>query len=257
MATTDTDTDSPAGADGADGAAGATGEPRPAPSSSPGGPEDMRAAMARYVRTVHQAYLSTGAGQPPAIRARMQLLGDDLTVVAAAARNLHVIATDERLPPPGGAEVQLTDELEGMRWTMRFLDPVVLPQLGMIDESSGPAFDRVRRVVGLSTHLYHLVVQPGSQLTDHHAGHAGAGLAMDHLAEARDFETMRAQARGSEALVDELEGATRAGLVRAQALLASAIAPGDEDVARLASAPQPPDPAVLRRAVLAAVRGGR
>lgn len=222
--------------------------------SQPADPDGMRAAMAGYVRAVHQAYLSTGAGQPPAVRARMRLLGDGLTVVAAAARNLHVIATDEQLPPPSGAEVEVADELDGMAWSVRFLDPVVLPQLGMIDESTGPAFDRVRRVVGVATHHYHLVVRPGSQLTDHHAGHAGAGLAMDHLAEARDFETIRAHARGAEHLVDELEGAVRAGLVRAQALLAREIAPRDDEIARLVAAGVPPDPATLRTAVLRAVR---
>lgn len=185
----------------------------------------------------------------------MRLLGDEVTVVAAAARNLHVIATDEQLAPASDAEVVVEDRLDGMSWSLRFLDPVVLPQLGMIDESQGAAFDQVRRVIGLSTHLYHLVVQPGSQLTDHHAGHAGAGLAMDHLSEARDFEAMRATARGREALVDELEGATRAGLVRAQGLLAAAIVPGDDAVQQLLGAPTPPEPAVLRKAVLAAVRG--
>lgn len=218
-------------------------------------PEGMRAAMADYVRQVHQAYLSTGAGQPPAVRSRMRLLGDGLTVVAAAARNLHVIATDEQLAPVSDAEVVVQDELGGMAWTLRFLDPAVLPQLGMIDESQAPALEQVRRVIGLATHHYHLVVQPGSQLTDHHAGHAGAGLAMDHLSEARDFETIRANARGRERLVDELEGATRAGLVRAQALLAAAIAPRDAAVQRLVEAPVAPEPAELRKALLAAVRG--
>jgi len=217
-------------------------------------PEGMRAAMAGYVRQVHQAYLSTGAGQPPAVRSRMRLLGDGLTVVAAAARNLHVIATDEQLAPVSDAEIVVEDELGGMAWTLRFLDPVVLPQLGMIDESRAPALEQVRRVIGLATHHYHLVVQPGSQLTDHHAGHAGAGLAMDHLSEARDFETIRAHAQGHERLVDELEGATRAGLVRAQSLLAAAIAPRDDEVQRLAAAPVAPEPGVLRRALLAAVR---
>jgi hypothetical protein len=137
---------------------------------------------------------------------------------------------------------------------MRFLDPVVLPALGLVDESRGPAGDRVRHAIGLSTHLYHLVVPPGSQLSEHHAGHAGAGLAMDDLAEARDLETIRAHARGREALVDELEGALQAGLPRAAGLLARAIAPGDTEVGRLAEA-SPPDARALRRALLAAVRG--
>ena len=75
------------------------------------------------------------------------------------------------------------------------------------------------------------MVQPGTELTPHHAGHAGAGLAMDHAAAARDLESIRAAARGREALVDELEGATTGRPVRAQALLAREIAPGDPAVA--------------------------
>lgn len=220
-------------------------------------PETMRDALTDYVRAVHQAYVSTGAGQPPAIRAAMRLATGDLTVVAAAARNLHVIATHQPLAPPSGAEVSVDDEVDGLRWTLRFLDPVVLPPLGMIDEADGPAFAAVRHAVGLSTHLYHLVVRPGSELTRHHAGHAGAGLAMDHLAESRDLESLRAAARGREALVDELEGATRASLPRAQALLARAIAPDAPEVRDLVDRAEPPDPRLLRRALLAAVRGER
>jgi hypothetical protein len=236
-------------------------EPRTSTTSTPppggAGPEAMRSALADYVRTVHQAYVSTGAGQPPAIRAAMRLFTGELTVVAAAARNLHVIATHQPLAAPRGAELAVDGEVDGLSWTLRFLDPVVLPSLGLIDESAGPAFAQVRRAVGLSTHLYHLVVQPGSELTPHHAGHAGAGLAMDHLAEARDLESIRAAARGREALVDELEGAARAELPMAQALLARAIAPDDAGVRELVDAPAPPDPRTLRRALLAAVRGER
>ena len=212
--------------------------------------------MADYIRAVHQAYLSQTAGQPPAVRARLGLLRQPFTVVAAGVRNLHVIATTEELPPPQGQEVQLPDRLDGLRWTVRFFDPAVLPQLGLIDEADVPASAQVRRTLGIATHLYHLIVQPGGSLTTHHAGHAGAGLAMDHVADARDFESIRAAARGAEALVDEMEGAARAGLPRAQALLAGAIAPGDETVAQLGRAPQP-DPVELRRAVLRAVRGVR
>lgn len=216
-------------------------------------PPDMRTAMADYVRTVHQAYLSTAAGQPPAVRGRMALLQQPFTVVAAGVRNLHVIATSEALPPPTGQEVAIEDEMEAMRWTMRFYDPVVLPALGMIDESAGPASPLVRRTLGIATFTYHLIVQPGSQLTTHHAGHAGAGLAMDHVADARDFESIRAKARGREHLVDEMEGAALAGLIHAQALLATAIAPDDPTVADLARG-RSPDPVTLRKAVLAAVR---
>ena len=213
----------------------------------------MRAAMADYVRTVHQAYASQLAGQPPAVRGRVPLTSRPFTVIAAGARNLHVIATDEVLAPPTGQEVAIDDEVAGLSWTLRFFDPVVLPPLGLIDETAGPASAEVRRVLGVSTNLYHLIVQPGGTLTTHHAGHAGAGLAMDHVADARDFDAIRAHARGQEALVDELEGAARAGLVRAQALLAVDLAGRDPEVQRLASA-SPVDTVALRRAVLTAVR---
>jgi hypothetical protein len=220
--------------------------------------EGMRAAMADYVRSVHQAYASGAAGQPPAVRGRLLLYRDDVTVLAAGARNLHVIATTDLLAPPTGQEVALEDGVEGMRWTLRFFDPVVLPALGLVDESAGPAYQQVRRVLGVSTVVYHLVVQPGAELTGHQAGHAGAGLAMDHLSDVRDFESIRSRSRGAEALVDELEGAAAAGLPRAQALLATEVArqvaPWDDRVAAVAARPEP-DPVELRRTLLDVVRG--
>lgn len=218
------------------------------------GPEAMRGAMADYVEAVHRAYLEVARLQPPAVRGRMPLLEGPFTVVAAGVRNLHVIATREPLPAPRGPEVELEGELEGLAWTVRFYDPVVLPSLGLIDEGAGPAGEQVRRALGLATHLYHLVVRPGAELGAHHAGHAGAGLANAHVAAARDFETIRAHVPGREGLVDEMEGAARAGLSRAQALLAREIVPGDETVAALVAGGVP-DPVEVRRAVLAAVRG--
>ena len=124
----------------------------------------------------------------------------------------------------------------------------------MIDESQGPAGEMVRRALGISTHLYHLIVQPGSQLTGHHAGHAGSGLANAHIAEARDFDEIRSLVPGSIALVDELEGASRASLPRAHALLAARIAPDDEQLAELALSNDPSSDAV-RRMLLQALRG--
>jgi hypothetical protein len=180
--------------------------------------------------------------------------GGQFTVVAAGVQNLHVIATRETLAAPQGPEVAFDDELDGLDWTLRFYDPVVLPALGLIDESQGTAGDRVRRALGITTYLYHLIVRPGSQLTAHHAGHAGAGLANAHAAEARDFEAIRAHASGRTALVDEMEGAALAGLIRAQALLAREIAPWSDEVVTLAEAAAP-DPTEVRRALLAAVRG--
>lgn len=195
----------------------------------------MRTAMADYIGTVHQAYLSQTSGQPPAVRGRLPLLAAPFTVVAVGVRNLHVLATAEPLAPPSGQEVALPGALGDMAWTVRFFDPVVLPQLGMIDETAGPASAQVRRTLDVSTYLYHLIVQPGSELTGHHAGHAGAGLGMSHVAGARDFEAIRARARGREALVDEMEGAALAGLLRAQALLAREIVPWDDAVATSSS----------------------
>lgn len=218
------------------------------------GPEDMRRAMADYVRTVHQAYLSQAQLQAPAVRGRMPLLAaGDLTVIAAGVSNLHVLATAEDLPPPRGPEVSMADELDGLRWTLRFYDPVVLPALGLIDESSGPAGDRVRAALGITTYLYHLVVQPGGQLTAHHAGHAGSGLANAHIAEARDFEAIRAHVSGRGHLVDEMEGAALAGLRRAQLLLAREIAPWSDELGDMVRQGDP-EPSAVRRALLDAVR---
>jgi hypothetical protein len=141
-----------------------------------------------------------------------------------------------------------------MAWDLRFFDPVVLPVLGLVAESAGPAPEEVRRVLGVRTYLYHIVVEPGSQLTPHHATHAGTGLASAHAAAARDLEAIRGHAPGRQELVDELAGAAAAGLVRAQALLARAIAPDDQGVAEAASA-SPPQPEALRAALLRALRG--
>lgn len=212
--------------------------------------------MADYVRAVHASYANTARLYPPAVRGRMPLLSaEDLTVVAAGVSNLHVIGTSERLPAPRGKEVARRDRTDGMEWTLRFYDPVVLPVLGTVDESAGAAGDHVRRALGLTTYFYHLIVRPGSQLTPHHAGHAGAGLANSHAAAARDFEAIRRHAPGREALVAEMEGAATAGLPFAQALLAARIAPGRVELAEPAGAAAPPDPARVRRALLAALRG--
>jgi len=217
-------------------------------------PEQMRQAMAEYVAALHQAYLSMASTQSPAVQGRMNLLREAFTVVAVGARNLHVIATRQPLPPPQRMEISVEDSVGPIAWTLRFFDPTVVPGLSQIDETQGPASELVRRTLGITTHLYHLIVQPGSQLTGHHAGHAGAGLANSHIAEARDFESIRARSRGREAVVDEMEGAALAGLVLAQALLAREIAPWDETVRQIA-ATDLPDPGDLRKALLAAVRG--
>jgi hypothetical protein len=227
-----------------------------------GGPERMRAAVAEYVTALHRAYLAQADTFPPAVRGTLPLLagppnaGGRITVAAVGARNLHLLATREDLGPLRGQEVAVPGELPGLEWTLRFYDPVVTPALGLLDERDGPAYAEVRHALGVTTTAYHVVAQPGSGLTPHHAGHVGSGLAAGHSAAARDFETIRSRVRGRERLVDELVGAAAAGLPRAQALLARAIAPRDAAVGALADAPDP-DPDAVRRALLASVGGRR
>ncbi len=224
----------------------------------PPGPEGMRSAVAAYVTALHRSYLAQADTFPPAVRGAMPLLtgSQRLTVAAVGARNLHLLATREDLGPLRGQEVELPGELPGLTWALRFYDPVVTPALGLLDEREAPAYAEVKHALGVTTVVYHVVAQPGSGLTPHHAGHIGSGLASGHSAAARDFETIRSRLRGRERLVDELVGAASAGLPRAQALLARAIAPRDEAVAALAADPAP-DPDAIRRALLASVGGRR
>lgn len=217
-------------------------------------PEDMRAAMAAYVQGLHQAYLDAADLLTPGDRARMPLIAEGtLTVAAVGTRVLHVIGTTEVLSPARGPEVALSDELPGLTWTVRFFDPVIIPALGLVDESEGPAFDDVRRHLGLSTVLYHLAVPPGSTLTPHHAAHAGTGLAHSHAAAVRDFDALRAYAPGRESIVDEMQGAHLSGLRRAHLLLAQQLSP------QLADLPLEPaaDFDVVRRRAVEALRPQR
>jgi hypothetical protein len=219
-------------------------------------PEEMREAVARYVEEIHRAYLAQALTFPAAVRGRMPLLaGGPLTVAAVGVRHLHLLATRDLLGPVLGPEVEVSGSVEGLSWTLRFFDPVVLPGLALVDESSEPAFGEVRHALGVSTVVYHFVASPGSGLSAHNAAHVGTGLAGGHSAVARDFETIRSRVRGREDLVDEMAGAAAAGLVRAHAMLASAIAPHNAGLSALASQARP-DPDAVRRELLAAV-GGR
>jgi hypothetical protein len=221
------------------------------------GPEGMRAAVADYVTALHRSYLAQADTFPPAVRGRMPLLaGGPITVAAVGARNLHLLATREALGPLRGQEVELAGELPGLAWSLRFYDPVVTPALGLIDEREEPAYAEVKHALGLTTVVYHVVAQPGSGLSPHHAGHVGSGLASGHSTAARDFETIRSRVRGRERLVDELVGAASAGLPKAQALLARAISPHNQAVAALAELAEP-DPDAVRRALLESVGGRR
>lgn len=222
--------------------------------ASPTPPEDMRSAMASYVRALHDAYLDAADLLTPADRARMPLLAEGpLTVAAVGTRVLHVIGTTESLGATRGPEVAIEDSLPGISWTVRFFDPVIIPALGLVDESDGPAFEEIRRQLGLSTVLYHLAVPPGATLTAHHASHAGTGLAHSHAAAVRDFEALRAYAPGREPIVDEMQGAHLAGLRRAHLLLAQQLTPSLADMA-LEPAPALDD---VRRRTVEALRPRR
>jgi hypothetical protein len=220
------------------------------------GPEAMREAVAGYVQEIHRSYVDQAATFSPGVAGRMPLMtAGRITVAAAAARNLHLLATVERLGPPRGQEVAMSAAYGGVAWDLRFYDPVVLPDLGLLEERDAPAFEDVKRALGVGTVLYHVVAQPGAGLSGHQATHVGTGLANGHSAAARDFETIRSRVRGREALVDELAGAAVAGLTHAQALLAREISPYDEGV-RAACEAGSPDPEEIRRALVVAV-GGR
>lgn len=223
--------------------------------STSASPEAMRTAMAEYVRAVHQAYLDASAPLSPGDRARLPLVSaGEVTVLAVGARNLHVLATTEQLPAPRGQEVELDDAIDDLRWRLRFFDPVVVPALGLIDESDVAQPDRVRDVLGVRTVVYHLSVPPGGGLTAHHAMHAGTGLAHTHAAAVRDYDTIASEAPAAADLVQEMRGAEIAGLPRAVLLLAREIAPDSEDLAAMSLAE--PEPSTIRRTLLASLRGG-
>lgn len=223
--------------------------------STSASPEAMRTAMADYVRAVHQAYLDASAPLSPGDRARLPLVSaGEVTVLAVGARNLHVLATTEQLPAPRGQEVELDDAIDDLRWRLRFFDPVVVPALGLIDESDAAQPDRVRDVLGVRTVVYHLSVPPGGGLTAHHAMHAGTGLAHTHAAAVRDYDTIASEAPAAADLVQEMRGADIAGLPRAVLLLAREIAPDSDELAAMSLAE--PEPSTIRRSLLTSLRGG-
>jgi hypothetical protein len=220
-----------------------------------GKPEAMRAALRAYVAGLHHAYLGAAELLPPAERAALPLLrARGVTVIVAAARHLHLIATTDPLPPPRGQEVAEPDSDGDLAWTVRFYDPVVLPALALAEPDETPAPGSVRRVLGVSDVIYHLSVSPGGGLAPHHAQHAGTGLANQHAAAVRDADTLRAALPGREDLVDELAVAERLGLHHAVRLLAAELAPGDGEVARAIAGA---DDAGIRRALVISARAGR
>jgi hypothetical protein len=218
-------------------------------------PGQLRDAMASFVAALHGAYLDQARLLPLGEQGSLPLLRtDELTVLAVGVRHLHVLATTSPLPAPQGQEVEVEDSLPGLAWTLRFFDPVVVPALGLVDESTGPQPAEVRRVLGVPDVVYHLSVSPGGGLTPHHAQHAGTGLANQHAAVFRDHDTIRAHAGSRTELAEEYAVAERLGLHRAARLLALDIAPHDPALAAACSDAAASDDAV-RRALLAALRG--
>ncbi len=198
------------------------------------GPEAMRGIVRDYVWTVHTTYLDHVRHLPPAERAALPLVGaQEIVVVAAAARRLHLVATTDALPEPLGPEVAVADEHLGTRWTVRFYDPSVLPDLGLLADDRP---EEVRRALGVSEVLYHLTVSPGGGLTGHHAQHSGVALANLHAQQHRDLERIRQALPRDVRTVDELGTCARLGLDRAAALLAAELTGGRVVVERETSA---------------------
>lgn len=184
----------------------------------------MRELVRDYVRDVHTTYLNHVRHLPPAVRGALPLIAaSEVTVVAAAAQRLHLVATTDPLPAPHGPEVELTDEHQGIRWTVRFYDPSVLPELGLLAED---APRDVRRILGISNTVYHLMVAVGGGLSGHHAQHSGVALANQQAKSARDLDTIRHALPRQLGAVNELGDCVRIGLDRAAALLTAELTSG-------------------------------
>jgi hypothetical protein len=157
-------------------------------------PEQMRQAVADYVTAIHRAYLASTADVPPAVVGALPLLaGDGFSVLAVAAGDLHLIATHQSPPPVLAGELEVPGEVGGLRWQLRFFDPVVLPELRSLTGGPGPApSEEIRCLLGVRAWLYHLVASPRAGLSAHNALHAGVALARGH---ARDVMAAQAEVR--------------------------------------------------------------
>lgn len=202
----------------------------------------MRDLVGDYVNALHATYLDHVRHLPPAERGALPLVAArQLTVIAAATQRLHLLATTNSMPALHGQEVEFADDYQGLTWTVRFYDPSVLPDLGLLAEDSP---DAVRRILGVADTVYHLAVDVGGGLSAHHAQHSGVALANQHAKTVRDLDRLRRalpqQVRG----VDELGACVRTGLDLAAALLATELTAG-----RVVPAPGTPA-AVSLQAVL-------
>ena len=133
---------------------------------------------------------------------------------------------------------------------------MVLPDLGLLQEQDEPAFEEVKRALGVGTVIYHVVAQPGAgavgRTTRRTSAPGWPTATPPRPATSRRSAPGPAAARRWSTSWPALR---IAGLPHAQALLARAIAPYDEGV-REACELATPDPDAVRKAVLTAV-GGR
>jgi hypothetical protein len=187
-------------------------------------PETMRELVRDYVFALHTTYVDHVRHLPPAERAALPLLAArEVTVVAAAAQRLHLLATTDALPALDGPEVAFTDEYRGVAWRLRFYDPSVMPELGLLAEDSP---SEVRRILGVADTVYHLAVSVGGGLSAHHAQHSGVALANQHAKTVRDLHRIRRALPQQARAVDELGACVRSGLDLASALLAADLTSG-------------------------------
>lgn len=146
------------------------------------GPEAMRGAMADYIHAVHQAYLEAISGRISTEQlGKLPLLAGPFDVAAVGASQLHVIATRDLTLPLDEREITVPGGLGPLSWTVRFLDPVIVPPLGLIDDVGPTGGQQVVATLGVSSVLYHLTSTIAGALSPHQATHAGAGLANAHL----------------------------------------------------------------------------
>lgn len=184
----------------------------------------MRDLVGDYVHALHATYVDHVSHLPPVERAALPLMATDrLTVIAAAAHRLHLVATTDRLPPVQGPEVSLPGEYGGVSWTVRFFDATVLPALGLLANDQP---NEVRRVLGVTDSVYHLTVSVGGGLGTHHAQHSGVALANQHAKVLRDLDRLRHALPQQSGALDELGTCVRCGLDRAAALLVTELTAG-------------------------------
>lgn len=142
----------------------------PAPAPRGGG---LRDALAGYIAALHESYLAAAGDRAH----ELPLATTPFTVAVVAADRLHLLATREPLPAPRDHERPVEDTAPPLAWQVRFLDTSVLP--GLARGQDAPL--DVMHELGVTTSLYHLLVEVDASLDDHHAMHAGTGLAHAHL----------------------------------------------------------------------------